>query len=97
MIAVEEPFSIYLEGCPVPIIGAMDLIEEDSSGTIIINDFKTAGRAYSNDEVDRNFQLTPLSDCRQAEWIFRPGDPAQVRLSYQDQNAQIRTLLHHPN
>ena len=58
VIAVEEPFSIYLEGCEVPIIGGIDLIEEDSSGTIIITDFKTAGRAYSNDEVDRNFQLT---------------------------------------
>jgi RecB family exonuclease len=58
VIAVEEPFSINLEGCLVPIIGAIDLIEEDSSGTIIVTDFKTTGRAYSNDEVDRNFQLT---------------------------------------
>ena len=58
VIAVEEPFSIHLSGCPVPIIGAIDLIEEDSSGTIIVTDFKTTGRAYSNDEVDRNFQLT---------------------------------------
>jgi len=58
VIAVEEPFSIRIEGCSVPVIGAMDLVEEDSSGTIIITDFKTAGRAYSNDEVDRNFQLT---------------------------------------
>jgi putative RecB family exonuclease len=58
IIAIEEPFSFTVEGCPVPIIGAMDLIEEDSSGTIIITDFKTSARAYSNDEVDRNFQLT---------------------------------------
>ena len=29
VIAVEEPFSFNLEGCPVPIIGAIDLIEED--------------------------------------------------------------------
>ena len=57
VIGVEEAFSINLEGCPVPIIGAIDLIEEDSSGTIIVTDFKTTGRAYSNDEVDRNFQL----------------------------------------
>jgi len=58
VIGVEEPFSVHLEGLPVPIIGAIDLIEEDSSGTIIVTDFKTTGRAYSNDEVDRNFQLT---------------------------------------
>ena len=39
-------------------IGAVDLVERDNSGTIIITDFKTSARAYSNDEVDRNFQLT---------------------------------------
>ena len=58
VIAVEEPFSFNLEGCPVPIIGAIDLIEEDESETLVITDWKTSGRAYSNDEVDRNFQLT---------------------------------------
>jgi len=58
VIGVEEPFSIMIPGCTVPIIGAIDLIEEDSSGTIIVTDFKTSARAYSIDEVDRNFQLT---------------------------------------
>lgn len=58
VIGVEEPFSIMIPGCPVPIIGAIDLIEEDSEGTIIVTDFKTTARAYSIDEVDRNFQLT---------------------------------------
>jgi len=58
VIAIEEPFSFTLEGSDIPIIGAMDLVEEDSSGTIIITDFKTSGRSYSRDEVDRNFQLT---------------------------------------
>ena len=36
----------------------MDLIEEDESGTIIITDFKTAGKAYSADDVDKNMQMT---------------------------------------
>ncbi len=58
IIGIEESFSFTIEGCPVPIIGAMDLIEEDESSTLIISDWKTSGRAYSNDEVDRNFQLT---------------------------------------
>ena len=58
VIGIEEPFKFYLTDCPIPIIGAIDLIEEDESGTIIITDFKTSGRAYSNDEVDKNFQLT---------------------------------------
>ncbi len=58
VIGVEESFSINLKGCPVPIIGAIDLIEEDSSGTIIVTDYKTSGKAYSNADVDNNFQMT---------------------------------------
>ena len=57
-IGIEEPFSFMIEGCVFPIIGSIDLIEKDESGTIVINDFKTSSRAYSADEVDRNFQLT---------------------------------------
>jgi len=57
-IAIEEPFSFTIAGCEIPIIGAIDLVEQDKAGTIIITDFKTAGKAYSNDDVDRNFQLT---------------------------------------
>jgi putative RecB family exonuclease len=58
ILAIEEAFRFYLDDLPIPIIGAIDLLEEDSSDTIIITDFKTTGRAYSADEVDNNFQLT---------------------------------------
>ena len=58
VIGIEEPFSFKLDGLPIPIIGAMDLIEEDEAGTVIITDFKTAGRSYSIDEVDKSLQLT---------------------------------------
>jgi putative RecB family exonuclease len=58
VIAIEEAFTFSIDGCPIPIIGAIDLVEEDDSDTLIITDFKTSARAYSNDEVDRNFQLT---------------------------------------
>jgi putative RecB family exonuclease len=58
ILAIEEAFSFTLPGIPIPIIGAMDLVEEDNAGTIIITDFKTSGRAYSKDEVDQNQQLT---------------------------------------
>ena len=46
VIGIEEAFSFNLPGVSVPIIGAIDLAEEDESGTIIITDFKTSGRAY---------------------------------------------------
>jgi putative RecB family exonuclease len=58
VIGIEEAFSFELPNLPVPVIGAIDLVEEDESGTIIITDFKTSGRAYSLDEVDQNMQMT---------------------------------------
>jgi putative RecB family exonuclease len=58
VIGIEQAFSFELADIPVPIIGAIDLVEEDESGAIIITDFKTAGRAYSIDEVDNNMQMT---------------------------------------
>ena len=56
VIGIEEVFNVKLPGIPIPIIGAMDLIEEDAN-TIIITDFKTSARSYSVDEVDKNMQL----------------------------------------
>jgi putative RecB family exonuclease len=58
VIGVEEAFSFNLPGISAPIIGAIDLLEQDESGALIITDFKTSGRSYSVDEVDRNQQLT---------------------------------------
>jgi len=58
VLALEEPFELQLDGIDIPIIGVMDMVEEDESGTIIITDHKTAARAYSTEEVDKNFQLT---------------------------------------
>lgn len=58
IIGIEEAFSFYLPGIPIPFIGAMDLVEQDEAGTIIITDFKTSSRAYSTDEIDQNQQLT---------------------------------------
>jgi len=58
-LAVEKPFSFSIEGLEMPpIIGAVDLMEEDSSGTVIISDFKTSKSSYSNDKIDKSFQLT---------------------------------------
>ena len=58
VIGVEEPFILTLRELAVPLIGYIDLLEEDESGTIVITDFKTSGRSYSNDETDKSLQLT---------------------------------------
>ena len=41
VMAVEEAFVFEIDGIPIPIIGAIDLVEEDESGAIIITDHKT--------------------------------------------------------
>jgi putative RecB family exonuclease len=58
VVAIEEAFVFEIEKIPIPIIGAIDLVEEDESGAIIITDFKTSSRAYSIDEIDQNLQIT---------------------------------------
>ncbi len=58
VLAIEEPFVFSLDNLTVPIIGFIDLIEEDDGGNIIISDLKTTGRAYSSNEIDSNFQLS---------------------------------------
>lgn len=61
ILAVEEPFQIELSGVDYPIVGYIDLVEEDESGTIIITEYKSSKKAYSTDEVNRNQQLTLYS------------------------------------
>lgn len=58
VLAIEEAFSFSLPGIPIPVIGGIDLIEEDDAGTIIVTDFKTSSKSFSISEVDGNQQLT---------------------------------------
>ena len=58
VVSIEEPFSFTIPGLSVPIIGITDCIEEDDSGTIIITDYKTKSKAYSEKEIDSDMQLT---------------------------------------
>ena len=58
ILSTEQPFRLGHPDLPVPVIGVIDLIEEDASGTIVITEFKTANRAYNNADIDRNLQLT---------------------------------------
>jgi putative RecB family exonuclease len=58
VLAIEEPFSFTIDNLPIPIIGAMDLVEEDEQENIIITDFKTAAKSYTENDVSKNPQLT---------------------------------------
>jgi len=56
VLAIEEPVAFCVDD--IPILGYVDLLEEDESGTLIVTDWKTSGRAYSMDEVNKNLQVT---------------------------------------
>ena len=58
VLAIEEAFQFSLPDLPVPILGVLDLVEEDESGAIIITDWKTASKSYSEEEINKNLQLT---------------------------------------
>ena len=58
VLAIEKPFSFEIDDIDIPLIGAIDLVEEDEAGTIILTDFKTSGKSYSNADIDESFQLT---------------------------------------
>ncbi len=58
ILALEEPFSFEIKGIPVPVIGIWDKVSEDEYGNIVITDFKTAARAFSDYDIDENFQLS---------------------------------------
>jgi putative RecB family exonuclease len=55
-IAIEEGVGFYVDDMPV--VGFIDLLQEDESGTLIVTDWKTSGRAYSTEEVNKNLQVT---------------------------------------
>ena len=58
ILSIEEPFSFTIDGLDVPIIGVTDLVQEDESGTILISDWKTSKRSYTDFEISQNLQLT---------------------------------------
>ena len=58
IVAIEEPFVFNIEGLDIPLIGVMDLVEEDEDGSLTITDYKTSKRSMAIREVDSSFQLT---------------------------------------
>jgi putative RecB family exonuclease len=66
VVGVEEPYSSILfdeEGNPTDfkLIGIVDCIQRDKDGNLIIIDNKTANRAYSQDKIEQDLQMTVYS------------------------------------
>jgi putative RecB family exonuclease len=58
IIGIEQAFHFWLHELPVPIIGSFDLLLKDAANVLTVVDHKTSGKSYSNQDVDKNFQLT---------------------------------------
>jgi putative RecB family exonuclease len=56
VVGVEQPVRFMIGD--IAMLGVIDLMEEDESGALIITDFKTTRKAYGQDDVDNNMQLT---------------------------------------
>jgi putative RecB family exonuclease len=66
VVAVEEPLSAVLydeEGKPTDmnLIGIIDCIQRDEQGKLLTIDHKTANRAYTDDKVEQDMQMTVYS------------------------------------
>ncbi len=97
VLATERAFSFNIDNLPIPIIGQIDLVEEDEAGTIIITDFKTTGKSYSASDVDNNFQLTIYNlaakaiGFRDREILIRFDCLVKTRTPKFEQHYTIRT------
>lgn len=58
VLDVELPFSFRIEGVEVPVIGAMDLVLLDESGTVVVVDHKTRSKSPTRAEIDQSLQLS---------------------------------------
>ncbi|MFC1553154.1 RecB family exonuclease [candidate division KSB1 bacterium] len=58
ILGIEKSFIFQIEGVPINIIGVMDLVIEDDEKVITIIDHKTSSRAFSIEEVNKNFQMS---------------------------------------
>ena len=46
ILSIEEPFEFDIDGIDAPMIGVMDLVEEDEEGTVVITEYKTTAKAF---------------------------------------------------
>lgn len=72
VVDTDYPFTLELKELPAPVIGTIDLIEENKDGALILTEFMTVERHYSLDEMSRHIQLGLLCLCsRLKEFRYR--------------------------
>ncbi len=57
VVAIEQPFKVEIEGLPA-LVGVIDLLEEDASGSVVIVDHKCAARRKSDFELSTDLQMS---------------------------------------
>jgi putative RecB family exonuclease len=95
IVAIEQPFRIELEGMP-PLVGVLDLIEEDDSGSPVIVDHKCVGKRFSDADLSGNMQMTCYSLAAkhlgyQAEPLLRFDTLLKTKVPAYERQYTIRT------
>lgn len=95
VVAIEQPFRIELEGMP-PLVGVIDLIEEDDSGSPVVVDHKCVGKRISDAELSANMQMTCYSLAAkhlgyQAEPLLRFDTLLKTKIPAYEHQYTIRT------
>ena len=85
IIAVEAEFCLRKldpsngKMLPIPIIGAIDLVERDREGKIICADLKTAARRYQESKIAQDLQLTVYSSALKRSKIVNGASEVHCR------------------
>ena len=79
ILSVEESFELMLPGLPVPVVGRIDAVIEDSEGAVCVIDYKTASSRPSDNDIAGNLQMTLYG-----LWAKRhfPDREIKLRLDY---------------
>ncbi len=86
---VERKVELHVPGVPFPVIGYIDLITSDG----IVTDFKTAGRAWSDDQAQKESQPSYyLAALNQMGFMFNPGRRFRHIIWTKGKNPKVQTF-----
>ena len=101
VVAVEEPLSAPLydeqgNQTDLKLIGIVDSIQSDEQGNLIIIDHKTANRAYTEDKVEQDMQMTAYSYLVCANKLVPPKSDTLHRFDVLVKNKKEPRLEFYP-
>lgn len=93
VIAIEQPFTIEIGGKIPPLIGAIDLIEMDKNGNIIVVDHKTSSSKYAQNKIKKDIQMTLYSIATQINGFSRQTPKLRFDVLVKTKTPQFQSCL----